>query len=157
MYGYLVKKTSPELAQDIMQEAFTRLFARVARMADIGNARAYLFQIARHLLYNETAAARRFTAAENLLENTAAPQADNDPQKVEERELMQTLAEAVAALGAKERELFELRWTQGLTQTEIATVLKKSERQVRRDLEKLVSILRAAFKERGWPGEAGLA
>ncbi|HNJ67151.1 MAG TPA: sigma-70 family RNA polymerase sigma factor, partial [Turneriella sp.] len=72
-------------------------------------------------------------------------------------DLLRILGQAVALLPAKERELFELRWHENLTQAEIAVVLKKSERQVRRDLEKLVSRLRASFREQGWPVDgAGL-
>jgi DNA-directed RNA polymerase specialized sigma24 family protein len=49
-----------------------------------------------------------------------------------------------------------MRWHLGLTQVEIATALKKSERQIRRDLEKIVSRLRARFKEKGWGNAEGL-
>jgi RNA polymerase sigma-70 factor (ECF subfamily) len=156
LYGYLVKRTDPDSAQDIMQEAFARLYARLHKMADISNTRAYLFQIARHLLYRQTDS-RRLQGSEALLENLPAPDSAADAARLEERELMQTLYSAVGSLAANERELFELRWNQGLTQTEIAIVLKKSERQVRRDLEKLVNNLRAVFRQKGWPGGGSTA
>ena len=49
-----------------------------------------------------------------------------------------------------EKEIFDLRWENGLTQVEIAEVLGKSERQIRRDLEKVVNKLRAHFGSKGW-------
>ncbi|GAB4434291.1 MAG: hypothetical protein OHK0011_17410 [Turneriella sp.] len=150
LYGYLVKRTDPDSAQDIVQESFTRLHARLHKLADISNARAYLFQIARHLLYRHTDN-RLVSGGDGLLESLPAPQAGEDSAQRDERELMQTLYTAVGSLSAKEKELFELRWNQGLTQAEIATVFRKSERQIRRDIEKLVNRLRAAFKEQGWP------
>ncbi|MFZ5630263.1 MAG: RNA polymerase sigma factor [Spirochaetota bacterium] len=156
LYGYLVKRTDPDSAQDIVQESFTRLHARLHKIADISNARAYLFQIARHLLYRETDN-KRLLGADALLENLPAPETANDSGQHEERELMQTLQGAVGSLTPKERELFELRWNQGLTQTEIAAVFRKSERQIRRDIEKLVNRLRAAFREQGWPIGGGTA
>lgn len=156
LYGYLVKKAGAELAQDIMQEAFTRLFDRLKKMADITNARAYLFQIARHLLYHESAFSRRFSGSEVHLETAAAPITAEGEAGFGQAELMEILNEAVAALSAKEREIFEMRWHLGLTQVEIATALKKSERQIRRDLEKIVSRLRARFKEKGWDNAEGL-
>lgn len=149
LYGYLVKKAGATLAEDIMQEAFTRLFTRMRKMADIANARAYLFQIARHLLYHETSSSAKFTS-DARLENKAAPEGRDDPDRLAERDLIATLAEAVKVLNGKEAEIFEMRWNLDLTQVEIAAALGKSERQIRRDLEKIVSKLRAFFKEKGW-------
>jgi RNA polymerase sigma-70 factor (ECF subfamily) len=150
LYGYLLKKAGADLAQDIVQEAFTRLYVRLSRQADISNARAYLYQIARHLLYHESAFARRFAGSETLLENLAAEPATGDAAALGDRDVLAELQRAVAALGGKERELFEMRWHLGLTQVEIAVALKKSERQVRRDLEKLVARLRSELRHHGW-------
>lgn len=147
LYGYLVKKAGADLAQDIVQEAFTRLYVRLNRSADIANARAYLYQIARHLLFHESAFAKRFAGGDALLENLAA---DAESADSGDRELMQVLQESLKALPHKDRELFEMRWYLGLTQVEIAVALKKSERQIRRDLEKLVTKLRAELRGRGW-------
>lgn len=156
LFGYLVRKTNPDTAQDIVQESFARLYNRMNRSADVAHPRAYLFQIARHLLYKETDAARRVTG-DAQLDALAAPEGGNNPGQSDEQDLLRILGQAVALLPAKERELFELRWHENLTQAEIAVVLKKSERQVRRDLEKLVSRLRASFREQGWPVDgAGL-
>lgn len=155
LYGYLVKKAGAELAQDIMQEAFTRLFDRLKK-SNIANARAYLFQIARHLLYHETAFSRRFSGSEVHIDNTAAPATGEGNEGLVKTELMTVLNQAVAILSATEREIFEMRWHVGLTQVEIASTLKKSERQIRRDLEKIVTRLRAYFKEKGWGNAEGL-
>ncbi|AFM12999.1 RNA polymerase sigma factor [Turneriella parva] len=147
LYGYLVKKAGADLAQDIVQESFTRLYVRLSRSADIANARAYLYQIARHQLFHESAFAKRYAGGDALLENLAA---DAAPGDAGDRELMQALQDSVGTLAAKERELFEMRWYLGLTQAEIAVALKKSERQIRRDIEKLVTKLRAELRGRGW-------
>jgi len=149
LYGYLVRKSGATLAEDIMQEAFTRLFARMRKAADISNARAYLFQIARHLLYRETAAAKFI--ADTQLENREIPQVTND---TDERDLLSTLSAAVKTLNAKETEIFEMRFNLDLTQLEIAAALGKSERQIRRDLEKIVTKLRNFFRDKGWSDAA---
>lgn len=154
LYGYLAKRTDPDSAQDIVQESFARLHARLHKTSDISNARAYLFQIARHLLYRQTDTKHLF-GSDAILESLPAPETADEAEQREERELMQTLQQAVGLLSPKERELFELRWNQGLTQAEIATVFKKSERQIRRDIEKLVNRLRAAFREQGWSADGG--
>jgi RNA polymerase sigma-70 factor (ECF subfamily) len=155
LYGYLVKKAGAELAQDIMQEAFTRLFDRLKKAA-ITNTRAYLFQIARHLLYHESAFARRFGGSEAHLENAAAPVTAEGKDGLEQAELLAVLNQAVGTLSPAEREIFEMRWYMGLTQVEIADALKKSERQIRRDLEKIVTRLRACFTDKGWGNAEGL-
>ena len=154
LYGYLIKKAGPELAQDIMQEAFTRLYTRLAKATVIHNARAYLFQIARHLLYHETRSAGRVAGGDALLENHAAPSVSDDPDRLDERELLLTLKEAVGVLSDTEKEIFEMRWEHGLTQVEIAAALDKSERQIRRDLEKIVNKMRSHFQSKGWGGRA---
>lgn len=111
LYGYLVKKAGVDLAQDIVQEAFTRLFARLARASDVSNARAYLYQIARHLLYHESTFARRFAGGDALLENRAADDSSAEADDaLAERDVMAVLQKSVAALNAKDRELFEMRW-----------------------------------------------
>lgn len=155
LYGYLVKKAGATLAEDIMQEAFTRLFTRMRKAADVANARAYLFQIARHLLYHETASSAKFTSDAHL-ENKAAPEAAGSADGLAERDLMSTLSEAVKLLNEKETEIFEMRWNLDLTQVEIAAALGKSERQIRRDLEKIVSKLRGFFKDKGWGDSEGI-
>lgn len=154
MYGYLIKKAGPELAQDIMQEAFTRLYTKLAKATEIHNVRAYLFQIARHLLYHETRSAGRVAGGDALLENYAAPSVSEDPDRLDERELLLTLKEAVGVLSGTEKEIFEMRWEHGLTQIEIAAALDKSERQIRRDLEKIVNKMRSHFQSKGWGGTA---
>ena len=154
MYGYLIKKAGPELAQDIMQEAFTRLYTKLAKSAVIHNVRAYLFQIARHLLYHETRSAGKVAGGDALLENHAAPAVTDDPDRLDERELLLTLKEAVAVLSETEKEVFDMRWEHGLTQVEIAAALGKSERQIRRDLEKIVNKMRGHFQSKGWGGAA---
>lgn len=156
LYGYLVKKAGVDLAQDIMQESFARLMARLKNSAQIANARAYLFQIARHLLYHESAFSRRFTVSEAMLENRAAVSANEGSSDLETNELMTTLTQAVHELTSKEKEIFEMRWNLGFSQLEIAAALKKSERQIRRDLEKIVAKLRAFFKSHGWPDAGGI-
>jgi len=154
LYGYLIKKAGPELAQDIMQEAFTRLYTKLAKATEIHNVRAYLFQIARHLLYHETRSAGRVAGGDALLENHAAPSVSEDPDRLDERELLLTLKEAVGVLSGTEKEIFEMRWEHGLTQIEIAAALDKSERQIRRDLEKIVNKMRSHFQSKGWGGTA---
>ncbi len=154
LYGYLVKKAGVDLAQDIVQEAFTRLFVRLSRAADVANARAYLYQIARHLLYHEAAFARRFAGSDALLDNRAAETDSGTAEGLAEKDLLAVLNTSIGTLNDKERELFEMRWNLGLTQVEIAVALKKSERQIRRDLEKLVTKLRSHFREQGWQNAA---
>ncbi|MBS0619158.1 MAG: sigma-70 family RNA polymerase sigma factor [Spirochaetes bacterium] len=153
LYGYLVRKAGATLAEDIMQEAFARLCTRMRKAASISNARAYLFQIARHLLYRETATSAKFTS-DMPLENLEAPQAASN---AEESDLLSTLSAAVKTLNAQESEIFEMRWNLDLTQIEIAAALGKSERQIRRDLEKIVTKLRHFFKDNGWGDAATIS
>jgi len=66
------------------------------------------------------------------------------------KEFHEILASARKTLVPAELEIYELRWHLGFTQVEMATILKKSERQIRRDIEKVLKKIRREFVNAGW-------
>lgn len=151
LYGYLVRKVGPELAGDILQESFLRLLQVLDTRRKIDNPKSYLFQIARNLIAKEF-------SRNNMNGNADFPGILTDKKADTEadlykKELLGLLESARQTLGQSELEIFELRWFQGFTQTEIAEIINKSERQVRRDLEKIIRKLKDFFKNAGWYDE----
>ena len=157
LYGYLLKKTDSETAQDIMHDSFIKLLDAMKKKT-IQNIRAYLFQISRNQLINEmrkknNASEEYFDEAELLPQHESINNTENALIK---KELLENLNEAVKQLSPKEKEIFELKFSFDMKQHEIADVLKKSDRQIRRDLENLIRKLRDYFVSQGWKIEEGL-
>ena len=150
LFGYLVKKAGYDLAADIMQEAFYKLLQAMRKGIKIENTRAYLFQIARNELNMEFNRNNIMDAGGSDLLGNLADQGSNVEAGFLKKELSQMLASAKKSLSDSELEIFELRWNLGFTQVEIAAVLKKSERQIRRDLEKVARKIRDFFESSGW-------
>ncbi|MDH4263436.1 MAG: sigma-70 family RNA polymerase sigma factor [Spirochaetia bacterium] len=149
LYGYLVKKVGDELAGDILQESFLKLLQIMQKGRIIENQKAYVFQIARNLLileYKKNAQLKVEGELRTLVEDNRF-----DPvQGMMKKEFLSILESAKKKLPEKELEIFNLRWFYGLTQKEIAQIMKKSERQIRRDIEKIVNKLRNIFESAGW-------
>ncbi len=139
VFGYLVRMTgNRELAADIMQESFTRCFAR---NGDIENPKAFLFTVARNLVCDHHRKAYRERDREDLTE-PAGP----DPEaEFMVRERARRTLSALARLPETEREVLALAAEKSLTYREIALVCGISEAAVKvrvhRARRKLISML----------------
>jgi RNA polymerase sigma-70 factor (ECF subfamily) len=148
LFGYLARKVGHDLAGDIMQEAFLKLYQVMVSGKKIENIKAYLFQIARNELNSQMN--RNYIAdSADLLVNLEDHNSNVEAAFLK-KELNGLLISAKQTLSHTELEIFELRWFLGFTQIEIAGVLNKSERQIRRNLEKIVRKIRAVFENAGW-------
>ena len=105
------------LAQDAVQQAFTRLLAR-GRIDDVQCARAFLRTVVRHEAYHLLE--RRPPSAEvPLLEQLAdAPQ--GGPQQEEDRRQME---QALRQLTAEQREVVQMKLWEDMTFAQIAQAL----------------------------------
>jgi len=148
LYGYLVKKTDPESASDLLQESFLRLIEMVARGQRIDNYKAYLFQTARNLLASGYRV--RPPLDTDLMDHEIQDQNSGTEALFFKKELGAILAQGKHKLNELEKEIFELRWFYGMTQKEIADILSRSERQIRRDLEAIGKKIRMEFEAAGW-------
>lgn len=108
---------SPELAEEIVQEAFVALWRRAAQFRpDRGSVAAWLATIVRN---RATDAWRRSAARPSQIPEGAAPEAAaaTDGVGVEER---LTVRDEVAALPAEQRDVIVLSYFGGLTHQQIA-------------------------------------
>jgi RNA polymerase sigma-70 factor (ECF subfamily) len=111
----------------LLQDMFVRAFSRSAREGYDGVRPfgAYLATIARNVVIDRARAARKHVAVVPLrdgegidaIEDTAC---DNPLWHIEEGELLAQVALAVASLPPREREVYALRYRQGLQQREVA-------------------------------------
>jgi RNA polymerase sigma factor (sigma-70 family) len=151
LYGYLVKRVGQELGADILQESFLRLFQVMDKNKRVDNPKAYLFQIARNLVIKNFS--RNYnTESADLPVNIADKKADSEAG-LYKKELQGLLESARQTLSQTELEIYDLRWHHGFIQKDIASILGKSERQIRRDIEKIVHKIRDVFTAAGWRNE----
>jgi len=122
VYRFLLRLLrDPELASDLTQECFLRLFRALAkeRLAD---PRAWLFHVAYHLALNE----RKRHGRLRLVSFDGVPEAElprSAPSELEERpQSLHELSPGMARLSRQERTCLELR-AEGLRYRQIADIL----------------------------------
>ncbi|RFU37474.1 sigma-70 family RNA polymerase sigma factor [Actinomadura logoneensis] len=116
LLGYALRRCdSPEDAADVVAETFAIAWRRAAEMPAGGEARLWLYGVARRVLANQRRGARRHglrTAALVAELSVSAPTRDDS-----------AVAEVFRRLPDRDRELLALVAWEGLSHTEIATVL----------------------------------
>lgn len=138
---------STDTAEELVQEAFLRLYRHVRDGGDRSNLRAWLYRVAHNLARNEQGSARQ--RLNRPLDDGALPQtlaaADESPEEsLLGRERDERVRGALANLTATQRECLVLR-AQGLKYREMAEVLDLATstvaENVQRGLKKLKELL----------------
>lgn len=125
-------------AEDVVQQAFVRLWERGHVVPEGDEARPFLYRVVRNLAANEWR--RQQTHRSWMDEEAALPVAVDLPSMaVEEGELAAALAAAVERLPARRREIFVLSRYHSLSNVQIADVLSIAPQTV---ANQLVSALR---------------
>jgi RNA polymerase sigma-70 factor, ECF subfamily len=123
-------------AEEVTATAFERAYRKRSRFdPSRGNVRAWLFGIARNAALDELR--RRNRQAELTVDPIDASSVD-----AERSEQRLILVAALEKLDARERELIALKFFAGLSNAEIATVLKASESNAGTRLHRAVTKLR---------------
>jgi RNA polymerase sigma-70 factor (ECF subfamily) len=129
-------------AEDVTATAFERAYRRRRRFdPKRGNARAWLFGIARNAALDELRRRRRHA---ELSTDPVDPVAALDSGDLERKELRILLAGALEEISPRERELIALKFFAGLANAEIAAVLGISDSNVGTRLNRTVKKLRRA-------------
>ena len=145
LYNYLFYKSgNATLSQDLMQEAFTRLWKNCARVV-FHTAEGYVFKIANNLLLNE------YEHQKVVLRHQQAQPAKEATKEspefiLEEKELKEALENAIAALPEKQRVVFLMSRIDKKTYQEIADLLGISRQAVEKRMYKALDTLRNIVK-----------
>jgi RNA polymerase sigma-70 factor (ECF subfamily) len=134
-----------QLAEDVVQETFTRAWRHPGRVAgDRGSARSWLFTVARNLIIDDLRSARhnREQAMEVLPEVSTGDDVDGILDRI-------LLADALASLSPEHRVVIVDAYYLGLPLREIAERLGIPEGTVKSRLHYGVRALRLALEERG--------
>lgn len=111
---------TPDIAQDLVQEAFIRLWDHRARWDGQSGARPILFRMVRNLAIDH----RRHAAAieRNLRSLPVTSSTPPIGEALEEAELIDAVYKALDQLNPREREIVILSRIQGLTRSEVVAV-----------------------------------
>lgn len=146
IYRYILSlRLPPADAQELVQEAFLRLFQAIEAGTSIGNPRAWLFRVAHNLAVDER---NRQTLAVEQPPSASLTALDlNTPELfVIGKERTRQLADAIAGLSGQQRACLHLR-AEGLRYREIAAVLGIGAPTVGEFLQRAMKRMRAAIYE----------
>ena len=135
LYKHLrAKLGSAQDAEDIAQEACVQLLQAHDKAREIRNPRAYLYQIAHHLLYRHySARVRRAECPDADIETLCCPERDVEEQTADALRRQQ-INRVVAELSPKCQQALRLRWCEGLQVAEIAERMNLSRAMVKKYL-----------------------
>ena len=132
-----------DTGEDVVQEAFVRLWEERARWWVSSSPKAVLYRIARNLALNELKAAG---FRERQLERTGETSTSPTPiQLLECEELHQAVTQAVNALPPRRREVFMLARFHGMSHREIAQTLEIAPQTVANQMATALATLEGAL------------
>ncbi len=136
---------APDVAEDLVQQAFLTIWERRAQIDPGRSLRAFLFRIGHNRALNHFRDTRRLSREEELPElKDPGPGADH----CTEAALLQVrLREAIARLPERRRAVFELCFLQELTYREAAEVLGISPKTVENQMAQALRQLREALAD----------
>ena len=141
----------PDEAEDVVQEAFVRAYARLSDYDPAYRFYTWIFRIARNLCLNHLRR-RKLWGFLSLSGEPGAPEpeADEDPAAdMEGRELAEALAECLKALPADQRDCFQLRHAEEFSYEEIARTLRIPLGTVMSRLSRARDKMRACLESKG--------
>jgi RNA polymerase sigma-70 factor (ECF subfamily) len=134
-------------AEDVTAQAFERAYRkRRSYRATRGSMDAWVFGIARNAALDELRKRRRLAKLEGDPEDVHAPAPEDHADMALRRE---TVRAALASLDGPERDLIALKFAGGLSNAEIARVLRMSESNVGTRLHRTITKLREACHDAG--------
>lgn len=142
--SYTKEKSS---ASDIVQDSFVALWKNRQTIDPGQSLKAYLYRIVRNRSLNYLRnRSSEIAQSEIIIEEKLRPQEEVDSRK-ELDELSQKFGEWIEQLPERQQEAFELSRFEGLSHTEIATVMEVSPKTVNNHIVAALRQLRSLYEE----------
>lgn len=142
--GYLTQRLGdPQLAADLVQDAYVRLVEQHCQGGGPCPSPAYLYRTARNLLVDHLRQQQRRNTqplTPELIATLEAPDACVEIRAMAAQQ-RQALREAMAALPPRTREVLQLNRLEGLTHAEVARQMEISDSCVQKHLAKGLAII----------------
>jgi RNA polymerase sigma-70 factor (ECF subfamily) len=136
-------------AEDIVQEAFLRVYTYADRIDETVQLGPWLYRVTVNLAYSWTSRVKRWLySIQDTLDRWASPAQWYPEAATEEQEWRQILQQAIDALPPRHRVVIVLHYLEGLSLKEIAYVIDVPEGTVKSRLHYARESLRKAIVER---------
>jgi len=139
---------SPQLAEDLSQEIFLKIWEQREKLRELMSFRAFLFIVARNYTLNILHKAGRSSAAMGEITRHALSQHTQSPTEdaVLSREYQEFLDRTIKSLPPRAREVFRLCRQQQLSYEEVAAQLGISRNSVKNHMVHSMKILRTSVE-----------
>ena len=137
---------APDLAEELVQDVFLKLWSKREQLAEIETFRTYLFRAARNTALNYLRRAkleRRWQEEQGVIDEP--PNSFSADDETVEQEVAQAVKEAIDRLPPRCREIFLLSRDGGLTYAEIARSLDISVKTVETQMGRALKSLRSSL------------
>jgi RNA polymerase sigma-70 factor, ECF subfamily len=144
---------SPEEAEDLAQETFVAVYQKLGTLKDSSKFESWLFRIARNFVYQRYRTGSYATVSidapdENGQVAIELTDTRKDPDEAfQKNELEEVVANAIADLPGKYREVFILSALQQLSYQQIAEVVERSLSSVKTDIHRARLEIRKRVKD----------
>lgn len=149
LYSYVLKITAhPELAQDMVQDVFLKLWKNKSNLDSIENFGAFIFKVAQNQAVNYF---RRMTSETLMLSKMQGGGQGYDrctEERINHKEVQQLISEVLRRLPPQQHLVFKLSREQGLKQDEIARALKISPNTVKNHLAVAIKTIREHLRHK---------
>ncbi|HVI45126.1 MAG TPA: RNA polymerase sigma-70 factor [Chitinophaga sp.] len=127
VFGACLQLTkSPELAKDLSQDIFLKIWNTRNRLTDVRSFKSYLFTIARNTVRDQLRTTVFRESNREFLEHYFSGKAISPQQVLEQKQLSDRLMRAINSLPPKLHQVFMLSHLEGLSHKEIAERLEIS-------------------------------
>jgi len=143
IYYYVLSLVkSPQLAEDLQQEVFLKLWEGRGQLREVRNFGAFLFTIARnHTINVLRSAARSQTAMGEIIRHAPEPEFDNE---ILSRDYERFVQKLLQSLPPRTRDIYRKCKDEGRTYEEVARELGISGNAVKRHMINSIKVLRQA-------------
>src|SRR5688572_23770248 len=149
LYGFLLRATgSPEMAEDIIQDIFLRLWKNRETLPEIGRFGAYIYQMARNQVINSLKRMAKETLILDELVKTREAVRTDAEDRLNVQEVNKHLLTALEKLTPRQKLVYTLSRDKGLKHDEIARFLGISPSTVNNHLIEALRLIRQQLSAR---------
>lgn len=143
----LILTKSNQLAEDIAQEVFLRLWQHREKADGIENLEAFLFITARNLIYNRLSRIKLEIAYNNYLQHQFTAPGKDIEDRAEFRQLREIIAAGIHQLPPQQQKAFRLSREEGLNHEAISQQMGVSRATVKDYIVRSIAFLRKYLQE----------
>ncbi|MDB5279435.1 MAG: polymerase sigma-70 factor [Ferruginibacter sp.] len=149
LYGYVLKITAnPELAQDMVQDVFLKLWKNKSQLDTIDNFGAFIFKVAQNQVVNYFRRMNNETLMLAKMQDGMRGYERCTEEHISHNELQQLIGEVLSRLPSQQHLVYKLSREQGLKQDEIAMALKISPHTVKNHLAVAIKTIRQQLRNK---------